>query len=348
MSEAVSSSQTSRRTVIRTAALTGIAASISYASTQSLAVENNSMFPDIFHYPDLEGPSLALWGSSTFEGARATEGVPSGFDAKIATLLTQYVGLPILNFGRGGETSTSISARRGVKKYTYAPVLPDDMLPSSGSISVALERGNSIKWDSTAYIPGFIQDIPVVLKANGTEGSYSLTRLVEGKKRYCPTGTGANFIASYQEMLARSSHHVIQIGRNNIQDTERIKEDTVSCFELAPQRSAVMGHFPRKDEAQDSTGYKDTIAYNDWAKDTYKKLYIDVMYWLREVSQQSWLRYGDLAGSGVWNSEEDRKDYDEGKVPRSLYASDGLHLNGWGYIVLARAIENKVRELGWV
>lgn len=347
MSEAQPSSLTNRRNVIRSAALMGLAGTITFAGTQVQATENNTVFPDDFSYPDITGPSLTLWGSSSFEGYRATEGVPSGFDARISTLLSQYVNQPVLNFGRGGETSTTISARRGVQKYIYAPVFPNDTLPASGAVEVSLESGNQIGWDESTYTPGFVQDIPVTLKAT-TLGKYTLTRLADGKPRYAPKGTGANFMYSYQEMLARSSRHILQVGRNNINQIDQIQADTKACFDLAPHRSIVVGHYAKQDDAKDSKAYKNFTTYNDWARSTYGDLFVDTVYWLREVSQQSWLRYGDLAGSGVWNSDDDRKDYDEGKIPRSFYASDGLHLNGWGYIVVARAIEERVRAIGWV
>ena len=72
------------------------------------------------------------------------------------------------------------------------------------------------------------------------------------------------------------------------------------------------------------------------------------MDWLREKSQEPWLRYGDLQGSDVWNSPDDRKDYDNGNVPRSLYSDDFFHLNGWGYLVLAQMMTARVSYLGWV
>lgn len=351
MSEVQASSATSRRNIFRATALASLAGGIAYAGSrtaQSHAVENNSIFPDNFSYPDLTGPSLALWGSSSFEGARATEGVPAGFDARVSTLLSQYLGLPVLNFGRGGEYSVNIAARRGVSEHTYIPVLPQDILPESGSLTLSLQTDRPVTWNQAVYAPGFIQDIPVVLEAGAEKDTWVLTRMTQGASRYAPAGTGANAMQSYQEMISRASYHVLQIGRNNLAETDRVKTDTQLCFDKAPERSLVIGHFPYGNQNSDHTTFKAALAYNEWASATYGNRFIDTMGWMRDVSQQSWLRYGDLAGSGIWNSKEDQKDYEEGKVPRTLYASDKIHLNGWGYMVMARAIEAKVRELGWV
>lgn len=347
MSDPLSRSGPSRRNLMRLAAVGGAAAGLSAVTLSTAIAETSSQFPADFAYPEPAGPSLALWGSSSFDDARVTEGVPVGFDARIDRLLNSYLGVPILKFGRGGETSTNIATRRGVEELTTYLQFSDDILPAEGTDTVKLLSKN-IEWNHNTYVPGFVQGIPCVLDAADQEsGFYTFTRTVTGQNRYAPAETGASDFVSYQSVLSKSSHHVIQVGRNNLQEQDLIRKNTEQCFAMSPQKTLVLGHFRYKSDGPDSERTKNVLAYNAWAKTTYGDNFIDPEEWIVENTKQTWLRYGDLMGSGVWDKKDDQADGEEGKIPRSLYASDGVHFNGWGYLALARLIEAKVNELGW-
>lgn len=344
--------QTSRRGLMRFAALTGVAGvataagSVAINATAHAADASSSIFPTDLTYPTVSGPSLALWGSSSFEGAQAEQGVPAGFDARMKTLLSSYLSAPVLEFGRGGETSTMIAARRGVASNIYKLSFPKDRIPASGSVTVSLSDSN-VAWGSSAYVPGYVGGVAGVLEATDTEGAYLFTRMVAGDEIYAPAQTQAAWFYSYQEMISRSSYHVIQIGRNNMPELSLLQKNTQACFDLAPERTIVMGHFGSRGDGTGSDRLKQAQAYNSWAADTYGDLFMNPETFLREKTQESWLRYGALSGSGVWSSDEDRKAYEAGQVPPSLYSSDGLHLNGWGYVALSQMIYYKVTNLGW-
>ena len=345
--------QTSRRGLMRFAALTGVAGvataagTVATNATAHAADATASVFSADFNYPTVTGPSLALWGSSSFEGAQADQGVPAGFDASMKALLSSYLSAPILEFGRGGETSTMIAARRGVTSNLYKLSFPNDRIPASGSVTVTLSDTSNTAWGSSAFLPGYVGGVAGILEAGSTDGTYLFTRVVPGEEIYAPAKTQAAWFYSYQEMISRSSYHVIQIGRNNMSDLSRLQKDTQACFDLAPERTIVMGHFGSRGDGTGSDRLKQAQAYNSWAADTYGYLFMNPETYLRETTQESWLRYGALSGSGVWSSDEDRKAYEAGQVPPSLYSSDGLHLNGWGYVALSQMVYYKVTELGW-
>lgn len=351
--EEVQGLSTSRRNLMRFAALTGAAGAATLAGTTAFTVgqahaadATSTLFPADLIYPTVSGPSLALWGSSSFEGAQADQGVPAGVNARIDALLSSYLGVPVLNFGRGGETSTEINARRGTPQSMYKLVFPGDMIPASGSVEVTLTSDSNVSWGSTAYVPGYVGGVAGVLTA-ASSGSYVFTRMVPGDAIYAPTNTPACWFHSYQEMISRSSYHVIQVGRNNLGATEQIRQDTEHAFALAPERTLVMGHFRSRGDAADSDRAKNTEAYNAWAAEKYGNLFVNPETYLRETTKESWLRYGALSGSGVWASDADHKAYAEGKIPPSLFSSDGLHLNGWGYIALAQMFYYKLTGLEW-
>lgn len=87
---------TSRRSLMRMAAV-GSAAGLSAIAVASAQAESASLFPADFSYPEVTGPSLALWGSSSFDDARVTENVPSGLDARLDVRLNAYLGYPSSN-----------------------------------------------------------------------------------------------------------------------------------------------------------------------------------------------------------------------------------------------------------
>ncbi len=335
----------SRRSLMFGALATGVgmaAATTTVATATEAAVETPS-----FKYPSPRGFSLALWGSSTIENAHVTQGVPAGLDAKLETSLKTLLGIDIFNFGRGGETSSNILARRGVGDARYRLAFPDNKIPASGTVKVTLDSSTTSTWNQNTIFPGYVQDIPGTLTAiKESEGAYYFTRSVDGEERYAPAGAASEFY-SRQEMMSRASNHIIQIGRNNLNQLDQLKKDTKAAFDMAPKTTLVMGHFPAGKQAKDSENLKQVSAYNAWAAETYGDRFLDTMDWLREKSQESWLRYGDLQGSDVWNSPDDRKDYEDGNVPRSLYADDFFHLNGWGYLVLAQMMAARVSYLGW-
>ncbi|WP_326503245.1 hypothetical protein [Rothia nasimurium] len=344
--------QTSRRGLMRFAAITGVAGVATAAGGAVLSSSAHATdatapaFPADLTYPAVTGPSLALWGSSSFEGAQANQGVPAGFNATLDALLSGYLSVPVLKFGRGGETSSMIAARRGVAKNIYKLSFPHDRIPASGSVEVTLSEP-SLAWGSSAYLPGYVGAVAGVLRAGGTEGSYIFTRITPGEEIYAPAQSPAAWFHSYQEMISRSSYHVLQIGRNNMNDLAQIQKDTENCYALAPEHTLVMGHFASRDDGADSERIKQARAYNAWAAETYGNRFMNPETYLRDTTQESWLRYGALSGSGVWSSDKDRKAYEAGQIPPSLYSSDGLHLNGWGYIALSQMVYYKVTELGW-
>ncbi|WP_237204495.1 hypothetical protein [Rothia nasimurium] len=345
--------QTSRRGLMRFAALTGVAGVATAAGTAAInatahaADATASVFPSDFSYPTVTGPSLALWGSSSFDGAHADQGVPAGFDASPRALLSSYLSAPVLEFGRGGDTSSLITARRGTSHYRCHLIFPNDKIPASGQVNVTLAGESLMSWGSSLQLPCYVGAVPGVLSAGASEGQYVFTRAVAGDEIYAPPINGATVVQSYQEMISRTSYHVIQIGRNNLNQPQQIKDDTQRAYDMAPERTIVLGHFRGQHDGNDSTMAKQVNDYNAWAAQTYGVRFMNPETYLRETTQESWLRYGALAGSGVWSSDDDRKAYDEGKIPATLYAADGFHLNGWGYVALSQMIYYKVTELGW-
>lgn len=350
--ENVQGLSTSRRNLMRFAALTGAASAATLISTASSSSPahasdaSSNIFPPELTYPTINGPSLALWGSSSFEGAQADQGVPAGFNATIEALLHTYLEAPVLNFGRGGETSTQINARRGTPESMYKLVFPQDTIPASGSVEVTLASDSNVAWGGSTLAAGYVGGVPGVL-VSASQNTFIFTRQVDGEAIYAPATTPASWFHSYQEMISRSSYHIIQIGRNNMNETEQIRKDTEHAFALAPKRTLVMGHFRSRSDSKDSDRAKQVNGYNAWAAEKYGELFVNPETFLRETTQESWLRYGALSGSGVWSSDTDRKAYHEGKIPPSLFSADGLHLNGWGYIALAQMLYYKVTGLGW-
>lgn len=342
----------SRRSLMRFAALTGVAGvAVSAAGLiqpQAHAADAKAtVFGDTFPYPTVNGPSLALWGSSSIDGAYADQGVPAGYNATVQARLTELLGAPVLDFGRGGDTSSIIISRRGVPDFRYRILFPNDRIPAEGSVQVGIPSDSKVEWGSSTLLPGYVGAVPGILSAGEVAGTYVFTRVVPGEEIYAPHGTGANWLTSYQEMISRSSYHLIQVGRNNLGEPEKIQAHTQLAFDLAPERTIVLGHFRARGDGRDSTMSKQVEAYNQWGASTYGAKFMNPETYLREVTREEWLRYGALNGSNVWSSDTDQKAYDEGKIPPSLYASDGFHLNGWGYIALSHMIASKVKELGW-
>ncbi|MFW0112493.1 hypothetical protein [Rothia sp. P5766] len=346
--------RTSRRDLVRFATLTGVA-TVATAAAGGLAGQqaaqaadaSSTVFPAEYIYPTVSGPSLAIWGSSSVEGAYADQGVPAGVKATLPELLSSYLSVPVLGFGRGGDTSSLITARRGVSANRYKLVFPDDMIPASGTVPVTLASDANVSWGSSTQVPGYVGDVPGLLLAGETENSLFFTRTVPGEEIYAPSDTAAAWLYSYQEMISRACYHVLQIGRNNLAETSRIQEDTQRAFDMAPTRSIVLGHFRAQKDSNTSDRAKQVETYNTWAAKTFGDRFMNPETFLRETTQESWLRYGALAGSGVWSSDKDRAAYKEGKIPPSFYATDGFHLNGWGYVAIAQQIYYRVTQLGW-
>lgn len=336
----------SRRKLMAGALAAGVATTaVSSRSAQASESPNLASFK--FQYPVPTGPSVALWGSSSIENVNANDAMVAGVDARLETTINALLGLEVFNFGRGGETSYNVATRRGVPDFRLRLIFPDNTIPAKGSVWVKIDDSTKAQWNAYSVFPGIVQDVFGVVSSDKKHpNQFLFTRLEEGKPRYAPAGQASDFY-SHQERISRASIHVLQLGRNNLQETELLKEHTKAAFALAPERSIVMGHFPGAKQAANSEQLKQVLAYNNWAATHFGDRYLDIMGWLRDKTQEPWLRYGSLSTSGVWNSPDDQKDYETGNVPRSLYAKDFFHLNGWGYVVVGHMIAQKIQQLGW-
>lgn len=343
------SSYLPRRDVLRVAfagaATFGVGALTTASSANPTALQP---FPQEFSYPLPDGPSLALWGSSSIEGAHCHDGVPPFWHTRLDQQLQNSLGIPVYNFGRGGETSSNIAARRGVAQNLTSLIFEYEEIPASGSAIVKLDKKCGNDWNKYTRFPGYVQTIPAVLSATGQKpGYYSFSRMDEGTTQSAPRQSNLAEFHSYQAMISQSSHHLIQVGRNNLLELERIVADTQACFEMAPDKSIVMGHFEALHDAPSSPRSCAVRKYNAWGLKTFGERFMNPQEWIRENSRQSWLSEHDLAGSSLWQRSTDQKDFDLSKIPGSLYANDGFHLNGWGYLALGRMIEQKITDLAW-
>lgn len=250
-------------------------------------------------------PLIAAWGDSLTAGAGADE-VSTRYP-ELAQLLLG--GIKVVNLGVGGQTSSEIAGRMG-------------------AVPVKVELGMQIgsMFDATSVTPNILRDSGILRgEFTGTYEGYPASLLVESGKMFLRTE--ARDIPSDGVFLPDIAVEYgnrpawIWAGRNNSHDPEQVIQDiALMVARLGDARFFVMGIITASTD--DEATINRIREINAKLKSIYGDQFKDTLSYL--------LSRGD-------GSDADRADIARGVVPGSL-RSDNIHLNSYGYTVIASSI----------
>lgn len=282
--------------------------------------------------PIRSGPNILCAGDSMTQGNQDGTGVT--YPDELQKLLSA-AGHPgaVTNFGAGGETSVTITARAGGNPFVVLPVggvipattgaVQITLLPINGAPVDPLKQGPSTYIATLAGVRGtFSRTIA------GDVFTYYFTRFVAGTE--IPVNRPEPMYLEIAE-AARGDIAVIWMGQNGpntdraIQDAEAI----ISHMKALDKRFIVIS-MPGGSSAQDADDSK-------WfAK--FGRRFIPIRQYMAQ--------YG-LADAGITPTAQDLADMTNGTVPTSL-RTDAVHWIGEGYKILAKQIFKRMKELEFI
>lgn len=279
--------------------------------------------------------SVLCWGDSLTQGNQDSTGIT--WPLLLAAALGDEV--TVTNRGQGGYTSTEVAIGTGaINPVLGAFTIPTDT--SATSVTVTSPTGTyRANGSGITYVwTGTINGIAGTLTRNNTNGTWTFARAAGGSST--PVAAGSTFHCTRDDALT-GSLAVIWVGRNNITDPAKLVADVDAMIaRLSPtvRRYLVLGVTTQTTETTGVTAHTQILAANAALSAAYGVHYLDT---------RAALMSGGLARVNITATGNDTTDLANGTIPRSLLYSDGLHLNEYGYRVVAHAVKEQLVSLGW-
>ncbi len=296
------------------------------------------------------GSIVACWGDSLTYGQGATDPQSGSYPAVLAKL----TGMDVRNMGIGGETSMTIAARQGavMMKLDKDVVIPAEQSAVEINFSAYNKDGSyaGIITPRDTSFGGW-----EALEIAGTEGTMTVSVAATVPR----TLNWAKYTrsASGNAVLAKKGTTVYP------QSLTVAREADINIFFTGTNGGwNAANTTPKDDDAADLvditnkmiSNSKDTSKYivigliggdaNSWKKtdaalyNAYGEHFVDAKKYLS--SEQA------LSDVGITATDTDLSYISNGRVPPSLLVEDG-HLNDYGYSLLAKAVYEKMIDLGY-
>lgn len=286
------------------------------------------------------GPDIVIWGDSMSAPS-------SGFGDQ----LDQTTSAVVYNGAVGGETSTGIAARVGVRPYKLSAV--GGFIPAQGSVEVAvvspsewpLLQGSGVSGPggNHAAFTGSLAGVPGTLSLtkagqqwiHDPADKYYFTRKVIGEPAPC---IAQPWLPDFGE-ARRGDIHVLCIGTNRGDRRDVTMSDVGAIVRYRRSQDdayVVLSPFNGAGVGVGTSGYADKIALRDRLAAAYGARFRDV---------RGWLVNNGLSEAGIEPTAQDLNDVSNDIVPTSLRA-DATHLNAVGKLLLANYVGRSLLDLG--
>ncbi|MDA6068977.1 hypothetical protein NJT12_05010 [Flavobacterium sp. AC] len=240
----------------------------------------------------------------------------------------------IVNHGIGGQTIEEIACRQGARPI-YLTIENNTFLGTSNSLITDISN-DFVQAPSTQdrYVTGIICGVPAII-----------TRTV-GTTHYVIRGFGGsirNILPNsifYPDSAYNAKHsiQVLWLGRNNVPDFSILLQtiNNAILYMEKPRRVLVIGVLPALNEPMGTSRYTAITAVNSTLKNTYPNNYIESTPPTTE--EMSFIRYSP--------SEDDIIDINKGVFPGGM-RTDSIHLNGFGYNIMANRVAKMIKQYNW-
>lgn len=248
----------------------------------------------------------------------------------------------ITNYGIGGQTSEQIAARQGGLKLYIS--LQGGVFNSSTDVNItsmkSLVNGSLVNnyFLSTAadtndrYMSGYVKGIRCLIKRTGSTDAYTILPIPSS------TSTVDDNSIFYPDDAFNTKSHIqtIWLGRNNVPNMANVPSIIASCIDQLemPKRFVVLGVLSG---TSDPSNYLSSIiSTNNILRDTYNERYVEMT--APTVAEMAEIAYTLQGG--------DQAQLDAGLFPTGMRA-DAVHLNRFGYNIVANRVVKKLKELNF-
>lgn len=287
---------------------------------------------------------IVLWGSSSASSYASS--LTDGFrvvrlDAELSSLLEVPASSEALAAAKSPEILLARSEKAGLD-LDFSYLGAGGVLPGSGRLVLCtLDRRTP---NSGAPIPGSIAGVPCTIRAIwGRQRKVLVERDAPGRPVEVGYGRGGRWTTSL-EAKHRGSTHLLWMGKNNIQDVDRVLADTRAAYDVEPDATVVLGHWKTNGDRPGTATHDAVDRVNRGYAQAYGDRWIDVH---RHLLDPRWWDLPELRGIGIGTTDEDRRRVGYGVVPRTIMADDGVHLNRFGYLIVAHALAEHLRSISY-
>lgn len=276
--------------------------------------------------------SVALWGSSSMEGGLGEEHTPKPVYIHEELHFT-FNPRPVHHVAYGAQWSNHSTLLRGLD--TPVVRIPEGF--TGGKTEVQVDTPVPALWTFTC---------------KGTLDSGATGTLLGSKERQWywvgegPASTGA-FTSSWKT-TTKNSRHVLWTGKNNIRHLEQVDSDIERLVQAArdPARDVIiLGQWVTKNDLAHPQIIENIHALNARHATRYGRRFVDVQAIL---TSDAALYAEPLWELELWAREQTAMERDQGIVPDPLRGTDGVHLSGWGNLLVVLALVERMKELQWV
>lgn len=258
-------------------------------------------------------------------GDSLTAGGEDGSGITFPNALSAAAGLPMLNLGVGGQTSSQIAVRSNAYAGTASQQFAAGFtLPTSGTVTITFPAGFEPCYNVLGTYSDYYQGIPISFTVSGT--TYSGYCTDNGSHVYSfhpytypastvsvPSGTGylslystfnassANGVVTQDIRSLMKGYVIIWAGRNNLTSPAQVEADIaamVSTVKAAGGIPVILSVINAEGEPSGSTNYNDVIAINTSLSASYGANFID-------VRSQQVAKYNPTNGADVLDHTND-------------------------------------------
>lgn len=289
------------------------------------------------------GRPLVLWGSSS--AASYASAITDGFrvvhlDTELAKLLGTSARSEAAPAAKSPEILLARSEKAAVR-LDFRYMGAGGRLPASGGLVLPTLDRRVPETDRT--YPGTIDGIPFDLhRVAGTHRKVEIHRASPGASVHVGVSARSRWVTAL-ERQHRGSTHLLWMGKNNIGDIDRVLADTRAAYDVEPESTLVLGHWKNFRDTPGTAQYAQVDAVNRAYARTYGAQYLDVNAVLTDPKR--W-KHPELHRYNIGSTAADRQRASWGMAPLELRGDD-YHLNRFGYLIVATAIAEKLRALGW-
>ena len=300
-------------------------------------LKNNSYLPpdtadfDALTVEESTKTRVVCWGDSLTAG-----GGSSASQYTYPRVLATISGLPVRNYGVGGETSGHIASRQGCRALYVAPVV----IPAESTAVEIRLLGEDMEptdlglFGNAGLSPFTIAGVKGKFFYNESTGKYLFTRDSGANNKEVVISRPTRVVTAGMQTRTTADINVIFSGSNNgysANNIYKLIETVDSMISLSGSDKYIVIGMTCLERMPD------IAQINKMMGDKYGDNFLDIRtYFLTDA----------LADAGIEPTEQDLADIERGEIPSSLRADD-IHGNDIFYRLLAEQVYKKIVELGY-
>lgn len=157
----------------------------------------------------------------------------------------------------------------------------------------------------------------------------------------------AEFISDWKAATA-DARHVVWTGKNNLHELEQVIDDVDQLVSAAKDPKGgviVLGQWVTRNDLQKPGIIANVAEINRVQASMYGERFIDVQQLL---TSDTGLRADPIWELDLLRAPDTLREREQGIVPTPLRGTDGIHLSGWGNLLVSWALIQRMKEMRWL